>query len=127
MSKGYREISPQEVHRRQAAGETFSLIDIRRPEEWQQTGVVADSCLLTLFDRQGQGDPRAWLDQVLKYTPDQLPLVLICRSGYRSRLACEFLGQVVEGRSICNLSDGILGWLAAGLPVVNLKSNGEPL
>ena len=34
-----------------------TLIDIRLPEEWQQTGIVADSHRITLFQKDGSVTP----------------------------------------------------------------------
>ena len=38
-----------------------TIVDIRRPEEWATTGVVAGSLLLTFYDEQGKYDLHAWL------------------------------------------------------------------
>jgi len=54
-----------------------AIVDIRRPEEWQLTGTVADSILLTFFDAEGSSDPTEWLQQLNQQITAEVPLVLI--------------------------------------------------
>ena len=54
-----------------------AIVDIRRPEEWQLTGTVADSILLTFFDAGGNSDPTGWLQQLNQQVATDVPLVLI--------------------------------------------------
>ncbi len=54
-----------------------AIVDIRRPEEWQLTGTVADSILLTFFDAEGNSDPAGWLQQLNQQVATDVPLVLI--------------------------------------------------
>lgn len=95
-----------------------ALVDIRREEEWRLTGVVEGSLLLTFFAADGSSDPLSWLKQLSQMVADEQPLALICRSGYRTGLICDFLVGVNPDREIYNLTEGILSWLVAGLPVV---------
>ncbi len=54
-----------------------AIVDVRRPEEWQLTGTVADSILLTFFDAAGNSDPFGWLERLNQRVADDVPLVLI--------------------------------------------------
>ncbi|MFK5926225.1 MAG: hypothetical protein QM483_06320 [Desulfuromusa sp.] len=54
-----------------------AIVDVRRPEEWHLTGIVAESKLLTFFDAQGQSHPEKWLQQLNGLIPADCPLVLI--------------------------------------------------
>ena len=93
------------------------LVDIRRGDEWRTTGVVAESLLLTFFDQAGNADPAVWVQQLDLLVPLDKPLALICRSGYRTELVCDFLCQASSRTEIYNVTGGILGWISAGLPV----------
>ncbi len=95
-----------------------ALVDVRRPEEWQLTGVVEEALCLTFFAADGSSKPLQWLAELNRLVPIDQDLVLICRSGRRTALICEFLLEVTNGRQLYNVSDGMLGWLATGLPVV---------
>jgi len=54
-----------------------AIVDVRRPEEWQLTGTVAGSVLLTFFDAAGNSDPQGWLDELNRQVDPDIPLVLI--------------------------------------------------
>ena len=54
------------------------LIDIRTAPEWQQTGIVPGSHLLTFFDEQGRADPSAWLEKVRAIAKPSQPVIVIC-------------------------------------------------
>lgn len=54
-----------------------AIIDIRRPEEWRLTGIVAGSHLLTFFDGQGDSQPEEWLRQLDQLVPVEQPLLFI--------------------------------------------------
>ncbi|SDZ79055.1 Rhodanese-related sulfurtransferase [Desulfuromusa kysingii] len=98
-----------------------AIVDVRRAEEWRLTGVVAGSELLTFFDAQGQSQPEEWVQQLNARVAEERPLILICRTGHRTRLICEFLIAATSRPDIYNVTDGILGWLAEGLPVARVR------
>ncbi len=118
MGKGQANIIQVDNHGLQALLEQgVAMVDIRRPEEWRTTGVVAGSHLLTFFDEEGHSDPAAWLEQLRPLVKPGEPLILICRTGYRTGLICELLSVITEDRALYNVAEGILGWIAAGRPV----------
>lgn len=110
-----------ELRRLAAAGAT--IVDLRTLGEWRQTGVVAGSQLITLFDENGQADPVAWMQTLDQVAPADRPVVLICRSGNRSGKAAQLLEQRDPRRKIYNVREGINGWLAAGEPVIPVDRN----
>ncbi len=103
-----------------------TLVDVRRPEEWQLTGVIEGSILLTFFDSAGRSQPEEWLRQIDARVSVIEPLILLCRTGHRTGLISDFLVQTTQRKIIYNVSDGILGWLETGLPVkkYSLTENG---
>lgn len=107
-----------------------AIVDIRRPEEWRMTGIVAESHLLTFFDEDGGNDPAAWLALLKPLVLSGEPLILICRTGYRTNLICELLVETTEYQELYNVADGILGWIAEGFPVTTVqplpKRHSEP-
>ena len=96
-----------------------AIVDIRRPEEWRMTGIVAESHLLTFFDEDGGNDPAAWLALLKPLVLPGEPLILICRTGYRTNLICDLLVETTEYQELYNVADGILGWIAEGFPVTH--------
>ena len=75
MQRQYKQIPAVETPKILEQG--AAIVDVRRPEEWQLTGTVAGSILLTFFDSEGQSDPEKWLQKLNQQVPDDVPLVLI--------------------------------------------------
>ena len=113
-------IDNAELARLAASG--VAVIDIRTEPEWKETGVIAGSKLLTFFDEKGRADPPAWLEKLkLVAKPDQ-PVILICRSGNRTRAATQFLSQQGGYRTVYNATTGIGSWAREGRPMVPAAS-----
>ena len=100
------------------------LIDVRRPDEWQATGMVPGSRPLTFFDARGECDPAAWLQALAEQVPPGEPLALICRSGQRTGRIAAFLQQTRAYPTIYDVNQGILGWLGENLPVAAAAAAG---
>jgi len=96
---------------------SVTLIDIRRPEEWRETGVVEGSRGMTFVDASGRLIP-GFLDTFsAKVSPDQ-PVVLICRTGNRTDVLGRHLVEKMGYSQVYNVRDGIMGWLGEGRPVI---------
>jgi rhodanese-related sulfurtransferase len=95
-----------------------TLVDVRTAGEWNQTGVISGSELVTLVDESGQTDPQAWKSQMAKVADPSQPVILICRSGKRSSAGSKLLDQQSPARKIYNVRDGMNGWQRAALPTV---------
>jgi rhodanese-related sulfurtransferase len=95
------------------------VIDIRTRPEWEETGIVPGSHLLTFFDERGQADPAAWLKQVKAITKSGSPLVVICRSGNRTKALSQFLTQQAGYAKVYNVRSGIVAWAREGRPMVS--------
>lgn len=93
------------------------LYDVRRPEEWRQTGVIAGSQKLTWVD--GSGRPtREFYTTFLRDVPKDQPVAVICRTGNRTAHLARELMERHGYTQVHNVTHGIKGWLAKGLPVV---------
>lgn len=94
------------------------LIDIRLPAEWEETGIIAGSKLLTFFDERGKVDAPAWLDKAKAIAKPNEPVIVICRSGNRTKAASQFLSQQAGYTTVYNVKMGIKGWVSSGAPLV---------
>lgn len=94
-----------------------TLVDIRRPEEWKQTGVVEGSNTLTFFFASGRVNPQ-FIPKIQDIAAKDKPLVLICRTGNRTRAASEFLAKEMGYTQVYNVKHGITSWIAEKRPVV---------
>ena len=99
-----------------------AVIDIRTAPDWKETGVVAGSKLRTFFDEKGQVDAPAWLQQLKTTIKPGQSVVLICRSGNRSRTAAQFLAQQAGYKTVYNVTSGMNGWTREGRTVVPVNA-----
>jgi rhodanese-related sulfurtransferase len=95
------------------------VVDIRTASEWQTTGTIPNSHKLQAYAADGSFDAEKWLADLhkLKSSADQ-QIILVCRSGNRSRKLGELLVQKGEN-NIYHLGDGIQGWIKSGYPINN--------
>ena len=96
--------------------EGVPLYDVRRPEEWRQTGVVAGSRPLTYVDGGGRVNPDL-LPRIQDEVAKDAPIALICRTGNRTDALARQLAAQGYTR-IYNVRDGIVRWIAEDHPVV---------
>ena len=92
---------------------SVKVVDIRRPEEWHQTGVVEGSHLITAFDRYGRIEP-GFVDTFQELVAKDEPVVLICRTGSRAAVLAHALAEQLEYQHVYNVTDGITRWIAEG-------------
>lgn len=86
------------------------IVDIRRSSEWNQTGVVPKSILLTFFDKKGNYNFDKWYENLRLKINDGKPIILICRSGRRTRIIAEMMDKKFDN-VIYNAKYGINSWI----------------
>jgi rhodanese-related sulfurtransferase len=89
------------------------IIDVRRVEEWSTTGVIENSRLLTFFDQKGNYDAEKWQGELSKLSDASTPVILICRSGSRSKMIGNWMVNSLGYEKVFNVTDGIVGWKGA--------------
>lgn len=109
-------IDSAELARLAASG--VAIVDIRTAPEWKDTGVIPGSQLMTFFDENGRSDPQAWLEQLKTVVKPEQPVILICRSGNRTRAATQFLAQQAGYKTVYNARGGMNAWAREGRAVV---------
>ena len=83
------------------------LVDVREPDEFEAVSAPdAINVPLSLIQKNGK---KAFVKAGVDSDTDGL--LVICRSGGRSTMACQMLG----GHAI-NVDGGMLAWVTAGLP-----------
>lgn len=103
---GFTTISVSDLKARLDAGDELLVLDVRTPEEYAQDGHIAGSTLLPLQE----------LPQRMGELEKDRAIACFCRSGNRSRTACEQLAQAGFA-NLVNVDGGIGAWTAAGYPV----------
>lgn len=106
---GVRETTPEEVRRRQQAGESFHLVDVREDNEWHAGRATGATHL-------GKGIIERDIEQQI---PDlAADIILYCGGGYRSALAAEAL-QRMGYRNVVSMDGGWKRWKELGYPTTN--------
>jgi rhodanese-related sulfurtransferase len=106
-SKGrVRETTPEEVRKREQAGESFHLVDVREDNEWQK-GHAAGAIHL------GKGIIERDIEKTI---PDHdAEIILYCGGGYRSALAADAL-QRMGYRNVVSMDGGWKRWRELDYP-----------
>ena len=92
------------------------VIDIRREEEWKQTGIIAGSKTITFFDRAGRISPD-FLPKFTAVAKKDQAVVLICRSGARTKVASQAIAQQLGYKKVVNVTNGIMSWITEKRPI----------
>ena len=96
----------------------ITVIDIRTPPEWKETGVVPTSKKIMFFDEKGKYDVNKWLSEFSNFVKDKnQTFVLVCRSGNRTDMVGNFLSKQVGFKNVYHLQDGIKSWIKEGKEV----------
>lgn len=124
LAQADAEISASEAYELVTDGKV-TLIDIRRPEEWRQTGVAQGALRINMLHPKGL---QGFAQEVYNAVGGDLnaPIVLICRTGSRTSRLQPILAQV-GFTNVKHIPEGTLGnrktpgWIAQGLPVEPCK------
>jgi len=102
--RGITETDAETVRQRIAAGDAFTLVDVREADEWAR-GHLPGAVLM----------PRGVLerDAEAAFPDPDTPLVLYCGGGYRSALAAQSLGQMGY-TTVASMDGGWRAWTEAG-------------
>jgi len=115
------ELSPQEFTDAQKNGSI--VIDIRRQEEWEETGIIKGSETITAFTKDGKihpDFPKKFFDLI---DDVDVPILLYCRTGNRTGMLGKALIDQLGHTNVSHLSDGIVGWKKQELPIVDFEPN----
>lgn len=89
--------------------EGVTLIDIRTVAEWKETGVIEGSKLLPFLLSRGKPNLK-FAEDMLRIVGPKERVILICRSGNRSRSASKLLSARFGYERIYNMRHGIRSW-----------------
>ncbi|USG66299.1 rhodanese-like domain-containing protein [Brevibacillus ruminantium] len=92
-----KEMTPQELMEKLAAGEKLQVVDVREVEEWN-SGHIKEAQLI----------PLGFLPHRVDELDKDVPIVLVCRSGARSHNATAYLTHL--GFDATNMVGGMLAW-----------------
>lgn len=113
-------IAADEAYERAQAGE-LTIVDVRSPAEWRETGIAASARLATIHNRKG---PMGFLEEMIALVEGDKskPVAMICARGARSAAASAFL-RAQGFTNVFDIGEGMLGrderpgWIARDLPL----------
>jgi hypothetical protein len=105
--KNITEISPQDLKKLLDGKQSFTLIDVREKEELS-SGKIPKAVHLS------KGVIERDIENIV--TSNNMPIILYCRSGFRSVLVADTL-QKMGFTNVLSLSNGYQGWIDNGLPL----------
>jgi rhodanese-related sulfurtransferase len=114
-----RDLSPNDFIDAQENGGI--VIDIRREEEWKETGILQGSNTITAFTKDGNihpDFPKKFFDLI---NDIDVPILLYCRTGNRTGVLGQALIDQVGQTNVSHLSEGIVGWKKQGHTTVDYK------
>lgn len=99
--------TPAELQEKVKSKQPVLILDVRQPEEYAHDGHIKGSRLM----------PLGTLRNRMNELPKDTPIVCVCRSGARSRTACEQLSR--EGfEDVANMGGGMIAWKRSRLPFI---------
>ena len=104
---------------KQAQMDGAIIIDIRREDEWEKTGIIDGAITITAFGERGNIHPE-FQKKFLNIAPsEKTPIMLYCHVGGRTNSLGNALINQLGYSNVSHLTNGIVGWLADGNKIVN--------
>ncbi len=94
----------------------ITLIDIRRIDEWKETGIIDGSIKSTAFDGQGRF-LKSFVETLKNTVKPEDEFALICRTGNRSAALSNWLVTRSAYKNVLNVKNGISSWIKEGNPI----------
>jgi rhodanese-related sulfurtransferase len=105
----------------QAQKDGVVIVDIRRPDEWLQTGVIAGAETITAFEVNGNFHPDFKQQFMMLVPTPETPVLLYCLMGARTSNLGMLLIEQLGFLQVTHLSEGIMGWTADGYETIAYK------
>ena len=102
-----KELTVDDVRRKQERGETFHLVDVREDHEWAKGRLPGATHL-------GKGIIERDIETKIPNTGAEI--ILYCGGGFRSALAADNL-QKMGYTNVYSMDGGYRGWTEAGLKI----------
>jgi len=121
LAGGFGSVDVKQFKALQAKG--IPVIDIRTPQEWQQTGVIKRAHQMMFFDIQGNAHAKEWLEDLAKIVKDkESPLIIYCAHANRTKAVGNWLVDKLGYTHVYELEGGIeYGWKDLGEKTVQAK------
>ena len=97
----------------QSIEQGVTIIDIRTPEEWKETGTIKNAHRIMFFDQKGRPLIDDFMSQFNKIvTHKDQKVILVCRSGNRTGMVSKFLDEKLGYTHVSHLARGMKQWIS---------------
>ncbi|MCW8854854.1 MAG: rhodanese-like domain-containing protein [Gammaproteobacteria bacterium] len=96
-----------------------SVYDVRRADEWRETGVIDGSKLLTFVGSDSRMRPD-FMPRFTEAVSKNEPVILICRTGNRTSKLAKYLVEQLGYSQVYNVRNGIVQWIREGNAVIQV-------
>ena len=103
---------------KQAQMDGAIIIDIRREDEWKETGIIDGAITITAFLESGNIHPEFQKKFFGIIPSEKTPIMLYCHVGGRTASLGNALINQLGYSNVSHLTDGIVGWLADGNKII---------
>jgi rhodanese-related sulfurtransferase len=112
-----REIDPREAHAEMKADPAIVYVDVRTVGEYQAGHPEgAWNIPVLVAGMLGMKPNPEFLEVASRVLPKDAPVIVGCKSGQRSAMACQMLAQA-GFHDLANVAGGFHDWAESGLPV----------
>ena len=94
-----KDLSPKELMTYQSNG--VLIVDIRRNEEWTDTGIINGAKTITAFTKAGSLHPDFQVKFASLVPNPDTPFILYCRSGRRTEILRDALESSMVSQKLC--------------------------
>ncbi len=108
LPEGFAQLPAETLTEEQVDGAELVLIDVRRPEEVEENGVIEGAVNIPL---------EQFIEMKDMWPAEDADIVVYCKAGARGNIATGLL-RVYGYENVRNLKGGFDGWVEAGYPVV---------
>ncbi len=99
----------------------IKIIDVRTQNEWKSTGIIKESFLVSLLNKNKKFIFEDWYAMFENKFGKNESIVFICASGVRSNYISHLVQRRKPDLKIYNLKKGINHWIRSGNKIYKFK------
>ena len=99
----------------------IKIVDVRTQNEWNSTGIIKGSELISLLDKNNKFIFENWYRAFNKKLNKDKSIIFICAAGVRSNYISHLVKRRKPDLKIYNLEKGINHWIRSGNKIYSLK------
>ena len=99
----------------------IKIVDVRTQNEWNSTGIIKGSELISLLDKNNKFIFENWYRAFNKKLNKDKSIIFICAAGVRSNYISHLVKRRKPDLKIYNLEKGINHWIRSGNKIHRFK------